>query len=105
VATVVRRIPAGTVLTYAEVALEAGVAGAARQVGHVLASSQDLPWWRVVTASGRLVPGLEEDHARRLRAEGVRLTSAGRVAMARRAGRPLDQASTSTNINSQLHAS
>jgi methylated-DNA-protein-cysteine methyltransferase-like protein len=105
VAAVVRRIPAGTVLTYGEVALEAGLAGAARQVGHVLASSEGLPWWRVVTASGRLVPGLEDDHARRLRAEGVSLSPAGRVPLTRRAGQPVVQASTSTNINSQLHAS
>ena len=46
--------------------------GAARAVGHLLATSgDDLPWWRVVTASGRLVPGHEVEHARRLRDEGV----------------------------------
>jgi alkylated DNA nucleotide flippase Atl1 len=34
-------------------------------------SDDDLPWWRVVTTSGRLVPGHEVEHAARLRAEGV----------------------------------
>lgn len=69
---VVASIPAGTVLTYGEVAAEAGSPGAARAAGHVLAASAgDLPWWRVVAASGRLVPGLEEVHATRLRGEGV----------------------------------
>jgi len=59
------------VATYAEVAEEAGHPGAARAVGNVLASSQGLPWWRVVTSTGRLVPGHEEVQARRLRVEGV----------------------------------
>lgn len=69
---VVAAIPAGVVLTYGEVAAEAGAPRAARAVGHVLAAAgEGLPWWRVVTASGRLVPGLEMEHAERLRAEGV----------------------------------
>jgi len=59
------------VATYAEVAEEAGHPGAARAVGNVLASSEGLPWWRVVTSTGRLVPGHEEVQARRLRVEGV----------------------------------
>ena len=38
-------------MTYGEVALEAGYPGAARAVGHLLATSDGaLPWWRVVTA-------------------------------------------------------
>ncbi len=86
VAAVVEAIPSGEVLTYGEVAAEAGFPGGARAVGSTLAGSGGtLPWWRVVTASGRLVPGHEDEHARRLRAEGVRLNRPGtRVAMARR---------------------
>ncbi len=62
----------GEVLTYGEVAAEAGRPAAARAVGAVLRrEGGELPWWRVVTASGRLVPGLEEEQARRLSAEGV----------------------------------
>jgi methylated-DNA-protein-cysteine methyltransferase related protein len=62
----------GDVVTYGEVAAEAGYPGRARAVGRILATSnRDLPWWRVVTSTGRLVPGHETEHARRLRAEGV----------------------------------
>jgi methylated-DNA-protein-cysteine methyltransferase related protein len=81
---VVRAIPAGEVLTYGEVAAEAGRAGAARAVGTIMAISDGaLPWWRVVASNGRLVPGHEAEHTRRLRAEGVELRN-GRVAMRRR---------------------
>lgn len=84
VAAVVRGLPPGTVATYGEVAAEAGAPGAARAVGNVLRdASEPLPWWRVVTAGGRLVPGHEDEHARRLVSEGVVVTG-GRV----RPGRP-----------------
>jgi len=70
----------GEVTTYGEVATEAGYPGAARAVGRLLALSNGRwPWWRVVNAGGRLVPGSEEEHARLLRAEGVRVVD-GRVA-------------------------
>lgn len=72
VVEVVRGLPPGAVVTYGEVAAEAGRPGAARAVGRVLAASGGtLPWWRVVTATGRLVPGHEVEHAARLAAEGV----------------------------------
>ena len=71
VLAVVRALPQGVVATYGEVAAEAGSPGAARAVGRVLAEGHDdVPWWRVVTASGRLVPHATEEHATRLRAEG-----------------------------------
>jgi len=69
----------GDVVTYGEVAAEAGHPGAARAVGHYLARSGGAhPWWRVVAAGGRLAPGHEAEQARRLRAEGVALRG-GRV--------------------------
>ena len=68
----------GELITYGEVAAEAGYPGAARAVGRVLKSSDGLPWWRVVTSTGRLVPGLEGEHARRLELEGV-VVNEGRV--------------------------
>jgi len=72
VADVLERLEAGDVVTYGEVAAEAGFPGRARAVGRFLAAEGSAyPWWRVVTASGRLVPGHEADQARRLRAEGV----------------------------------
>ena len=69
---VIRGLAPGEVSTYGEVAADAGRPGAARAVGHLLATCPaDLPWWRVVAANGRLVPGHETEHARRLEAEGV----------------------------------
>jgi methylated-DNA-protein-cysteine methyltransferase related protein len=76
----VTRLGPGEVVTYGEIALEVGRPGAARAVGAVLARTDgSLPWWRVVTSSGRLVPGHEDEHARLLAAEGVTLTPGGRV--------------------------
>jgi methylated-DNA-protein-cysteine methyltransferase-like protein len=77
-ATILRLRP-GEVSTYSEVAEEAGFPGAARAVGGVLSRSEGLPWWRVVTVSGRLVPGHEAEQAERLRGEGV-MVAGGRVA-------------------------
>jgi methylated-DNA-protein-cysteine methyltransferase-like protein len=87
VGAVLGGLGSGEVTSYGEVAEQAGFPGAARAVGALLAASDgSFPWWRVVTASGRLVPGLEEEHAKRLRAEGVELRS-GRVALKRGAPR------------------
>jgi methylated-DNA-protein-cysteine methyltransferase related protein len=75
VVAVLSSLGPGDVVTYGEVAAEAGYPGRARAVGRILATSDlDLPWWRVVTADGRLAPGHEAEHARRLRAEGVPVT-------------------------------
>jgi methylated-DNA-protein-cysteine methyltransferase-like protein len=77
----------GELMTYGEVALEAGRPGAARAVGRFLAEhGGEVCWWRVVTAGGRLVPGHEREQARRLRAEGVAVDE-GRGRVARPRGR------------------
>lgn len=69
---VLRSLVPGEVVTYGEVAKEAGFPNAARAVGNYLRmTDEQVPWWRVVNAQGRLVPGFEEEHAKRLRAEGV----------------------------------
>jgi methylated-DNA-protein-cysteine methyltransferase related protein len=87
VVAVLTAIPRGEVLSYGEVAAEAGYPGAARAVGNLLQSTDlDLPWWRVVTADGRLVPGYESVHAAHLRGEGVTVRN-GRVPGMRSAGR------------------
>jgi alkylated DNA nucleotide flippase Atl1 len=55
-------------------------------VGRILSmwsDELDLPWWRVVNANGRLVPGHEVEQARLLAAEGVQCRG-GRVAGVRR---------------------
>jgi methylated-DNA-protein-cysteine methyltransferase-like protein len=78
VARVLAGLQAGDVVTYGEVAAEAGYPGAARAVGRFLATHEGQPWWRVVTGTGRLVPQHAEEHARRLRAEGATVVD-GRV--------------------------
>lgn len=74
-----RSLRPGEVVSYGEVAEQAGFPGAARAVGTLLARSGGAyPWWRVVTASGRLAPGHEAEQARLLRAEGISVVG-GRV--------------------------
>jgi methylated-DNA-protein-cysteine methyltransferase related protein len=79
---VIRALLPGEVVTYGDIADVAGSPGRARLVGHLLASiDDDLPWWRVVNAVGRLVPGHEREQAELLRGEGVRVVD-GRVRVA-----------------------
>jgi methylated-DNA-protein-cysteine methyltransferase related protein len=61
----------GDVLSYGDVAAEAGYPGAARAVGGVLRRIEGLPWWRVVAANGRVIPHNPAEHIDRLRSEGV----------------------------------
>ena len=75
---VLQSLRPGDVVSYGEVAEDAGYPGRARAVGNVLATRDGLPWWRVVTASGRLVPGHERRQAALLRKEG-RVVRANRV--------------------------
>jgi methylated-DNA-protein-cysteine methyltransferase-like protein len=75
---VIRRLRPGQLASYGEIAEEAGFPGAARAVGGVLASSEGLPWWRVIRADGRLVAPKDKEQARLLRKEGVRIDR-GRV--------------------------
>lgn len=78
VVRVLESLRPGEVVSYGEVAEQAGFPGAARAVGNLLRTSEGLPWWRVVTAGGRLVPGHEVKQTRLLRAEGV-VVREGRV--------------------------
>lgn len=71
VVDVVAALEPGDIMTYGEVAAEAGYPGAARAVGRVLKATDGLPWWRIVTSTGRLVPGLEVRHTKLLEAEGI----------------------------------
>ena len=75
---VIESLKPGDLISYGEIAAEAGYPGAARAVGRVLKVTDGLPWWRVVTSTGRLVPGLEQEHTRRLEAENV-IVRDGRV--------------------------
>lgn len=87
---VVRRIPAGRVATYGQVAALAGKPGAARQVGYALAAlpeGSDVPWQRVVNVRGevspRVEPGADHFQRHRLEEEGVRFDRRGRIDLAR----------------------
>jgi len=81
VIAVIGGLEAGDVMTYGEVATEAGFPGAARAVGNLLRrTGHPLPWWRVVAAGGRLSPYGRLEQARLLAAEGVEVTAVGKVA-------------------------
>ena len=64
------RIPAGKVMTYGDVAEYLG-SGSARTVGMVMARhGHQVPWQRVIQASGRPAEPLVEEALALLRAEG-----------------------------------
>ncbi len=98
---IVRRIPAGRVATYGQIAEVAGLPGHARQVGYALSalpSGTAVPWYRVLNARGevslRSRPGAELSQRMLLEREGVRFDARGRVALHRVAWRPRVRASS-----------
>jgi methylated-DNA-protein-cysteine methyltransferase-like protein len=69
---VLRATLPGDVLTYGEVAAEAGYPLAARAVGNYLRQTDDeVPWHRVVGAGDRIISRCAEDQMRLLRQEGL----------------------------------
>jgi methylated-DNA-protein-cysteine methyltransferase-like protein len=81
VVAVISSLLPGEVVTYGEVAAEAGFPGAARAVGTLLRTSDaDLPWWRVVGAGGRIRTPEPNRQIRLLVDEGV-LIMDGKVAL------------------------
>ena len=80
VRALVASIPAGRVATYGDIADAAGLSSP-RIVGWIMRTdSSDLPWHRVITASGRPATHIATRQLERLRAEGV-LADDGRVAL------------------------
>ena len=78
----VASIPAGKVATYGDIASAAQLSSP-RIVGWIMRTdSSDLPWHRVITASGRPAAHLVTRQLELLRAEGV-LADDGRVNLAR----------------------
>jgi methylated-DNA-protein-cysteine methyltransferase related protein len=88
---IVRRIPAGRVMAYGQVGALVPVpegmslkdfdAFRARWVGGAMAACpEDVPWWRVVNAQGKISPrpGAEEQRIR-LEAEAVMFDHKGRI--------------------------
>ncbi|MGI8926483.1 MAG: MGMT family protein [Tepidiformaceae bacterium] len=82
----VRQVPPGRVVTYGQLALELGSPSAARAAGYALYNLQagnDVPWWRVINASGAISykgRGPQADLQRELlEREGVRFDAEGRT--------------------------
>jgi len=71
----VEQIPPGRVMSYgaiAEFLYPRFGCGSARRVGTIMAQyGGPVPWHRVVSGGGRLVPGHEAEARRRLESEGV----------------------------------
>jgi methylated-DNA-protein-cysteine methyltransferase related protein len=88
----VRRIPAGRVVTYGQIAAWLGHPRRARMVGQAMSHCPaDVPWHRVVNAQGGISPrprmsGMLTQRIR-LEQEGITLRG-GRVALARHAWNP-----------------
>lgn len=86
---IIRLIPEGKVMTYGQIAAEAGSPRGARQVVrilHTLSQKHRLPWHRVVNRLGEIA--LQEDESASLQRlyleeEGIRFNESGRI--------PLDQ--------------
>lgn len=74
---VVELVPAGSVVSYGDVA--AAVGTGPRQVGRIMAQwGSEVPWWRVTNAAGQLPEALLLQARRRWQAEGVALLPSGR---------------------------
>ncbi|MFC4375189.1 MGMT family protein [Nocardia halotolerans] len=82
VRALVAAIPAGRVRTYGDIAAAAGLSSA-RTVGWIMRTdSADLPWHRVIGASGRPAAHLAGRQLRLLAEEGTPITD-GRVDLRR----------------------
>ncbi|HEY7946176.1 MAG TPA: MGMT family protein [Acidimicrobiales bacterium] len=78
VLAVVETIPAGSVMSYGDVAACAGL-GSARYVGHVLARwGDEVPWQRVVMSNGSCARHLAVEQLALLRSERTPLAADGR---------------------------
>lgn len=80
---IVRRIPAGKVMTYGQLAIVLGDGYTARTVGYVMhGADEDVPWQRVINSQGKCSTGrltiplnLQQEI---LQAEGVRFNERGK---------------------------
>ena len=90
----IRDIPEGSVASYGQIAEIAGILRGARQVGYALRhlpGGSDVPWFRVIQASGKIAfpsgSRAFEEQARRLLREDVAIVN-GRIDMRRYRWRP-----------------
>jgi methylated-DNA-protein-cysteine methyltransferase related protein len=85
---VVASIPAGSVVSYGQIALHLGAPRAARTVGWAMSScSGDLPWHRIVNAQGKISAPVDSERfvmqCDRLRAEGIVVSADGCIDLKR----------------------
>ena len=92
--TIIQQIPKGRVATYGQVAELAGLPGCARMVGRTLSqlpAGSQLPWHRVIAASGKISLPENSDsfieQKQRLADEGIRVTK-NRVTLSTRQWQP-----------------
>ncbi|SDT44437.1 6-O-methylguanine DNA methyltransferase, DNA binding domain [Pseudarthrobacter equi] len=78
VLAIVRMVPAGSAVSYGDVAELLG-SGGPRQIGSVMSHyGSGVPWWRILKASGHAPEGHEADALRRYLDEGTPLVGAYR---------------------------
>ena len=70
---IIKSIPKGRVLSYAQVAALAGKPGGARAVVWALHGMTGVPWWRVIRSDGLVAEDMAPRQVPRLRNEGVRI--------------------------------
>ena len=83
---IVRRIPAGRVMTYGQIAEILGEGYTPRTIGFVMHGSDDAtPWHRVVNAQGGCSTGRvvvpHDKQQRMLEAEGIKFSKSGKCAL------------------------
>ena len=95
---IVEKIPAGTVLTYGDIAKMLGRPRMARFVGFAMSAvcdSDNRPWHRVTFSEGKLWDGKWEKVQRKLlKAEGVGFTPDGRIDVEKYRWRPENKAAS-----------
>ena len=85
---IIRGIPPGSVMTYGQIAAEAGNPRAARQVVrvlHAMSMKLNLPWYRVVNSKGEIAIASEEGRFTQeihLKNEGVEVREDGTIDLA-----------------------
>lgn len=80
----IKAIPYGSVSSYRDIAIRAGIINGARQVSralHGLSDKYALPWWRVIRSDGKigLTGAGKNEQIRLLRLEGLEVSELGKV--------------------------
>ena len=95
---VIARIPRGRVATYGQIADLVGITGQARRIGYALSALPDgspVPWHRVINAQGRIsfppTSKAAKLQRRLLKQEGIAFDKEGRINMAQRKWRPIEE--------------